>query len=280
MILLFTNTALGDNLYTQPILDTFLEKGEKVLLFTTQKQLYRNYKDRVLLLDRNIRLVRIFVKFVLTHLVKSVKLGYNTDQNILEGYYHSANLVPPKNLTYPQPYLSEEEKQRFRYPQKTVVLNVSSVKNIPHRGVYGINWEQVVDFLKAKGFDVVELGLHKTISNCELLNTKDNIDLLAAIYNCTYFLGLDSGPAHIAACFKKPSILIMGPVIPSRRHLLNDFNGLFLQNPCEFAGCFHLETKGYNGQPCRLLNTGLAHICCTFTQAQIEKTIEALIKPE
>ena len=276
-LLVFTNSALGDNIYTLPILDELLQKGNKLLVFTTQKTIYWPYLGKITILDRNKPIIRWLVKFILQHLIPTIKLGYQPGESILQGYYRSSNLPLPQQLSYPHLQVKPADKAKFSYLKGAALLNINSIKNIPHRGVYGIDWPQVVDFLKSHGLEVYEVGLSSTLPNSKLIPTQGTNELIAAISQATLFIGLDSGPAHIAACFSIPSLVFMGPVIPERRHILQQFNGVLLQNPCEFAGCFH-NTQSPTGQPCQLTDAQGKHVCCTFTTQQINAVLSQIIQ--
>ncbi|HEX8357246.1 MAG TPA: glycosyltransferase family 9 protein, partial [Segetibacter sp.] len=72
-------------------------------------------------------------------------------------------------------------------------------------------------------------------------------ELITLIYHSKLFIGLDSGPSHISASLGVPSIIFFGAVNPVFRHFSELFNGVFMQEKCEFNGCYHeviLDTKG------------------------------------
>jgi hypothetical protein len=76
--------------------------------------------------------------------------------------------------------------------------------------------------------------------------------MIALINKASFFIGIDSGPSHIAASFSTPALIFFGSVNPSYRHFKSLFNGFFLPQHCEFAGCYH-EIVSLSGPTCKLV---------------------------
>jgi len=274
-ILLNTNNALGDNLYTYPILTHLLQQRKKIIIFTYIPFLYKKIPNTIVLNRKNF-LIRNFVKYFLSFFLTEIKLRYSNNESILEGYFKRAKISLPKNNEYPTlpEFLYSDSK--LKLPDNSIILNVYANNNIPHRQVYGIEWDKIVDFLEGLGFKCFEIGFKKNIQNCDLLKTEQLIDLFSAIKQSKYFIGLDSGPSHIAACLNIPSLIFMGPINPELRHL-ETFKGILLQNDCEHKNCFH-EFNLSKGQKCKHLESSKTHMCCTFNTNDLILKLKELIK--
>jgi ADP-heptose:LPS heptosyltransferase len=97
------------------------------------------------------------------------------------------------------------------------------------------------------------------------------------INHCRLFIGLDSGPSHIAASLGKPSLIFFSSVNPAFRHFAENFHGVFLQQPCEFAGCYH-EVTGGKGQPCRFVGDAGIPPCTVHTAESVINAIATFLE--
>jgi hypothetical protein len=61
------------------------------------------------------------------------------------------------------------------------------------------------------------------------------------------------------------------------RHFPELFKGYFLQQPCEFAGCYHEVISG-RGQSCRLVGDAGIPKCCLQTTENVKKYIDLLLE--
>jgi ADP-heptose:LPS heptosyltransferase len=90
--------------------------------------------------------------------------------------------------------------------------------------------------------------------------------MIRLINGSDFFIGIDSGPSHIATAFGKKSILFFGAVNPWFRHFRSLFNGIIMQSYCEFANCYHTSNNGKE-TVCRLVgNEGMPK--CSIHQTQ------------
>jgi len=99
--------------------------------------------------------------------------------------------------------------------------------------------------------------------------------LIALINKCDLFIGIDSGPSHIATSLGKPALIFFGAVNPLLRHFPGKFQGSFLQQPCEFSGCYH-EVISKSGQTCRLVGDSGIPKCSLHTNAYLLNAINNL----
>ncbi|HEX8460373.1 MAG TPA: glycosyltransferase family 9 protein [Segetibacter sp.] len=109
-------------------------------------------------------------------------------------------------------------------------------------------WLRLYKNLAAKGFNVVEVGIKK-----QIVDASDNyIDFTGRqslqsighlIANCKFFIGLDSGFAHMASALKINGLVLMGQFVPRGQLIFtkyNPFSGLYA-NP---AFIVNTETGG------------------------------------
>jgi ADP-heptose:LPS heptosyltransferase len=274
---------MGDVLWTEPLVKDLAARNKKVILYTDFKDLFKNYPLQ------NVRVKKIpagwyrailkFVNFLSGNRIYHKLDGVYEAQpkmHMLHAYQHYFSL-PQKN-EYPSIYLDEDEKKPVAgLPADYVVLHLDANVPFNYRKVYGVNWEEVVTYLQSKGLSVIIIGnnpepLKNTIS------FKGSIrQLMQLIYHARFFIGVDSGPSHIAASLKKPSLIFFGSVNPLYRHFPELFKGFFLQQYCEYAGCYHEVISGH-GQSCRLVGDKGIPKCSLHTTEYVKKYIDLLLE--
>jgi ADP-heptose:LPS heptosyltransferase len=94
---------------------------------------------------------------------------------------------------------------------------------------------QVIEYLLELNLNVVVVGLKDIYSLDKYFGSKEKFyyfigkttlyNLIGLIKNCGLFIGIDSGPAQIAVCFKKRTVMLFPPkgVWPLARGFDNDF---------------------------------------------------------
>jgi heptosyltransferase III len=131
--------------------------------------------------------------------------------------------VPIQDAT-PRVYISEADRQRVDalcLPAKTIVVHCSS--NYPVKDWSVDKWESLITWLiSEQGYSVVEIGLksqnkvtlagyHNCCGQLSILQTAE------VIRRANYFVGIDSGPAHLANAVGTFGVLLFGK--------LNNFDG-------------------------------------------------------
>jgi ADP-heptose:LPS heptosyltransferase len=284
-VYLIRKKSLGDVLWIEPVIRQFAAHHKKVIVFTKHPELFENYPLP------NVHFVKDLSKlekvlwglenwFPLTRFFVSLDGAYekNPKTHVLYAYQQKAGL--PITHEYPRLYLSQEEK-RFRPSEvgerKYVVLHLESLAERNYRKVYGVEWEKVVSALSAKGFVVIQVG-KDPLSISGTLHVKTSLrEAIGIISGAAFFIGIDSGPSHLAAALGVPSIIFFGAVNPDFRHFRDLFKGRFLQQFCEYAGCYHesVETK----KPfCRLVGNEGIPKCSLHTTEYVLDNIEKLIR--
>jgi ADP-heptose:LPS heptosyltransferase/GT2 family glycosyltransferase len=106
-----------------------------------------------------------------------------------------------------------------------------------------------VELLKARGFRVVLVGgPHATPDSKDLARLcSDDLcgkttleDIFSLVRNASLFVGMDSGPLHVAQLLNIPSFVIFGATLPFAR-LLNLSNSYgYVRANLDCIGCYHL----------------------------------------
>lgn len=100
--------------------------------------------------------------------------------------------------------------------------------------------------------------------------------MMVVIKKSSLFIGIDSGPSHIAASLGTPSLLFFGAINPDYRHFRELLKGHILQQACEFAGCYHTSQK--EEVDCRLVGNSGIPKCSLHTTEYVKGQIDSVIK--
>jgi len=137
-----------------------------------------------------------------------------------------------------------------------------------YRKVYGVDWSEVSAMLRGRGYRVVQLGKNP-VPIPGVLHIPTTIrEMITLIARSDLFIGLDSGPSHIAASLNIPSILFFGAVNPAYRHFINLLKINIIQEPCVYAGCFH-ETSDPGNLVCRIVGKKGKPPCSVHTTDRV-----------
>lgn len=274
---------MGDVLWTEPIVKELATRNKKIVLFTQFPDLFRNYPlQNVRIRKIPSDLYRTILKIL--NFFSGKKIYHKLDgiyeampkMHMLHAYQRYFSL-PQKN-EYPTLYLTGDEKKPIDgLPKNYVVIHLDANMTLNYRKVYGVDWNEIVMHLRSKGFSVIVTGHQVEPLNDAIMYNGSLRQLIQLIYNCRFFIGMDSGPSHIAASLQKPSLIFFGSVNPVYRQFPEIFKGFFLQQPCEYAGCYHEVISG-EGQPCKLVgNTGIPK-CSLHTNEYVENYIDLLLE--
>ncbi len=141
--------------------------------------------------------------------------------NLLTVFAKTAHLSPPAD-TQPRLYLQDRHRQKadtLGLPENFIVIHCQS--NLPIKDWPTARWEQLVETLAHKyPFHIVEIGLKSslTVTNPAYRNLCGQLSILETaevIRRAQYFIGLDSGPSHLANAVGTFGFVLMGS--------LNDF---------------------------------------------------------
>ena len=275
--------AIGDVLWMEPVIRAFAKKYRRVIVHSKYNELFQNYPFKNVQFKSELTffekvLIRI-ERFFGTHFF-SIELDNAYEKtpkmHLLSAYQLKASL--PVTQEYPHLYLTDAEKANNRFLNRYAVLHMESFSERNYRTVHGVNWESVVDYLGTIGIQTIEIGTkEKTVKNAMFVKTSIR-ELIALVYNSTMFIGCDSGPSHIAASLGVKSLIFFGAVNPEYRHFSKLFNGLFLQQPCEFSGCYHEVSGNIKGPSCRLVGDIGIPKCSLHTTENVITKIDTILK--
>lgn len=140
-------------------------------------------------------------------------------------YFEKGNLLTifqlcaelPVKDDVPQLYIPAVDKQKIanlNLPQKLIVIHCSS--NYPAKDWSVPNWEKLIYWLTEDlGYTVVEIGLKSknSVRSAKYIDACGKYSLLQTaeiIRRAEYFIGIDSGPAHLANAVGTYGILLFG----------------------------------------------------------------------
>jgi ADP-heptose:LPS heptosyltransferase len=250
----------GDVIWTEPIVRYFLERGEQVNIHTKHSCVFDNYPNSQLSINAEPQSFPTIFSFQ-----NMPKMHY------LDGlcdHFGIQDLKP----SYPQLHLSLQEKKRKVQGDYAIFHLDRYVKSELYRNVYGVNWNEVVDYVRSKGLIPIQISKEGKNLIADWLPTKDFREVMSLLYHSRLFIGLDSGPSHIAASFGIPSVIFFGSVNPAYRHFSPE-KKIFLQNPCPYAHCYHTIPLG---PPCRLVQKGAPPPCCQQDASRVIHAINML----
>ncbi|WP_207494254.1 glycosyltransferase family 9 protein [Aridibaculum aurantiacum] len=280
---LIRKRQIGDVLWIEPVIRQLATRYKKVYVYTKYNELFENYplpnvvfKTKLNLLEKVLSRVESF--FGTRRWFINLDMAYENspEKHFLNAYQQKAGL--PCTEEYPQLFLgNEDNKGNLKMPKDYVVIHLESLSDKNYRKVFGVNWEEVVLYLKNRGFKIYQIGKSpEKIEGTEVLKTSIR-EMIGIISNASMFIGIDSGPSHIAASLKVPSLVFFGAVNPITRHFPSLFKGRFLQQSCEFAGCYH-STINTEGPECRLVGPGGIPKCSLHSSTFVVQQIELLIR--
>jgi ADP-heptose:LPS heptosyltransferase len=278
--------ALGDVLWTEPVVRQLAARSGTVIVYTKYPELFLHYPlanvrftnhlrfwERALwAIEKTLHLTRFFID--LDHAYED-----NPKMHFLSAYQLVACL--PLTREYPKLYLSSDERN-FRpagINDPYIVLHLESMTDKNYRKVYGIDWETVVLKLKEKGYSVVQVGKEPVPIPCATVIKTSIREMIGLIANADLFVGIDSGPSHLAAALGTPALIFFGAINPDYRHFRDLLNGRIMQQPCEYAGWYH-EANEKTGWSCRLVGDEGIPKCALFTTENVINNIDLLLKDD
>jgi hypothetical protein len=270
MIHLKRTEAFGDVLWVEPIARHFIEKGFEVNVVTNYPEVFDHYPSRKLTVSKH----RLF-KHLFSYHDRLIDLDQSYEMmpkmHILEAY-QKASAIPTMEYSYPKIYLSPEEKIR-KIADPYVVLHLEC-NPLNYRNVYMVNWRKIVSFLHGKGLSVIQISKNGENIYGDWIKTANFREIMSLIYHAKLFIGLDSGPSHIASSLDIPALLFFGSVNPHFRHL-QSFRGKFLQGFCEYAHCYH--SVPLKKTICPLVGERGIPKCCIHDDTSVIQAIDQLL---
>ena len=275
--------AIGDILWTEPVIRKLAGQGNEILYVNGAPELFENYpfknikfvhKDK-----KEYKRIPRILKFIgKQHLFIELDNAYEKDvqtEPTLHVYQRTAGL--PTENTLPIIHLTDTEKQLFSNNKPYVVVHIEfPIAKKNHKQIHGIEWQAIFDYLNLKGFDVYLIAQEKT-NYQQVIQLQTSLrEMFSLVLNARFFIGLDSGPSNIAEVLRVPQIVFFGSVNPSFWRLPEYFDGIIMQQPCEYAGCFHRAKKTKKDYSCLLIGDEGSPKCCLFKNEELIAAIDTM----
>ena len=253
---------LGDVLWIEPIIDEIALKYKKVIVHTKYNEIFNNYKHKNVIFKKELNIFEKILHalenfFNTSILFISLENTYEKDskKHVLNAYQKKSKLELSEK--YPKIYFSEEERMKnIVHYDNYVVIHLESFSTRNYRKVYGIEWDKITSYLTEKGYKIILIGKNRYEIDNTLYIETDLREAMLLINKAKFFIGIDSFPSHVAASLGIPALIFFGAIDPAYRHFKNIFKGEFLQQKCEFNGCYHTDKK--NEVTCRIVgNDGI-----------------------
>lgn len=266
-IVLKRSGAMGDIIMMEPVIAELIKQDYNVVLDIplSMWDLYRDYQPKIKHLSQ-------FDYNRIPHDTVNLDMAYESNQRkpYLESYFTAAgvnNAVLRNSQLYPKYQL---DKKLFN---KYVVLHIDGRLN-PYRNAYGITWEVVVRRLNSLGYHVIQVGqgAFNPVNGAIGMNTPTIGFLKWVIGTADLFIGVDSGPAHLAVAQNVPSVILFGSVTPEKIYAdLSMIEAITVACPIAKDGCWHLGTT--NGVDCEVNQE--VPPCCVYDTDTIVDIIMA-----
>lgn len=154
---------------------------------------------------------------------------YLTYGGLLSSFAQAAGLPPLDD--HPCVYIPDSAVKRvdgLHLPHRFVVINCSS--NSAAKDWPAEKWSALTQRIAANhGLPVVEVGLQSRLSPCaEIISLCGRLSILETaevIRRAALFIGIDSGPAHLANAVRTPGVILMGSYLGFARY--QPFSGAY-----------------------------------------------------
>jgi heptosyltransferase-3 len=165
--------------------------------------------------------------------------NYLEKNTLFDVFCRNAGLTPfSAASTLRLPAQAMDDVDRMGLPERYVVIHARS--NEIERDWVDAKWREVVRWLTQElHMPVVEIGHHAAAEMADepsyrnLTNATTPVTLAEVIRRASIFIGVESGPAHIANAFRKPALIIMGRY--RRFHHYVPYNGAYAENIARYA---------------------------------------------
>lgn len=273
-IMITREGACGDIISLEPVLHYYYKKGYKVVLNTLPQffSLFQSHYFKVhhpSELDNRLKVREI-----------NLDLSYEAKpkQLHLKSYFEACG-IPEHEMELRAPKLNYTANNELKlFKQKYIVFHIDR-RETRNRDAETA-WWKITEYLKKKGYLCVQVGKNDAIElDAIQLNTVAEPMLAYVIAGCDLFIGIDSGPSHIAIATGRKSIVFFGSVNPLYIHpdlstLKVITNHRPLQPICQRAFCWH-ETSSTRGEDCIVSKTEPP--CIYFDSNKVINAINELL---
>ncbi len=262
--------ALGDVIQTEPVLEYFHKQGNPVVLQTTPSffNVFAMHHFPVISYERFDKQAR--------HRVINLDMAYEIKprQLHLKSYFEAAGITDYTLRNPKLRYNISNENRLFK--QKYVVIHIDR-RETEHRNQYGVDWNVVREYLKVRGYLVIQVGKNEhDVAGIEF-NCHSELVLMWVMAGASLFIGADSGPSHIAVALGIPAIILFGSVNPHYIHAdMTNITALYSPCPINKQFCWH-DQISTTGVECEV-NKKMPPCCIYDTQELVTKIAHHLTK--
>ncbi len=250
-ILIKRMAALGDLVQLEPVLYHFYKKGYRVVL-DTLPQFFRLFQQHYFKINHP---EEIDGRLLANAKCYDLDFSYESKpkQLHLKTYFEYCE-VPESEMDLRNPSLNLhiEKVPGTKLFKKYCVLHLATRKQ-GGRNVQGtIDWPEVVQYLKQKGYDTIQIGGtdEDAIPGALQMMTPGEPFMMWVVRESDLFLGIDSGPANIAVAFEVPAAIFFGNVEAS--FIYADLSNIEIIENTPYCGnekCWH-NLEGCEGMEC------------------------------
>ncbi len=202
---------------------------ESLNILFTNKKISPGNKD-VHIVDKNLSLLKPFGfkeikrEFFLSHSPK--------DDEYIDDFFAKIKLRPIRRMGAPKPLIAINPAAGW----KTKEWGIKNYAELCGRIVKEINADVILTW--GPGEEAMVNGITASMPFSPLVAPPTSIkQLIALLRRCRLFIGGDTGPLHIAAALKIPTVAIYGPSNPSRNGPYGDGH-IILHKEIECSGCY------------------------------------------
>lgn len=269
--------AAGDVLLLQPIIESYISRGNEVNLITgcpSVLNTFSNFEVNGSYSSVDIDFDMVYENDPLKHVTKAYM-----------DYAGFTDKIVKPNISLSEKHLEVASNIYSEFGDYAVFsLDTLHYPNDGRRihGLSNSDWDGIITYLESKDIRCVFLTSNLNHSllkhRPELFVHTPNIDsVLCVLSNASVFIGTDSLLAHLANSLNIPSCIFIGSVNPDYRYAQTNWNFHFLQHPCEKSGCYHSVKSSCTGGTCKLVGREYVK-CCTYTKEYVQEKIRKVLE--
>lgn len=240
VFIVFESNALGDTIAWIPVVEEFRKKYKaRVFCSTFHNHLFENEYPEINFVDRATKVEGLQLVYRIGWFGdgrKSFRNKYDAQTRNLQ--QHAMDIL---GLDYNE---IGEVKTKFPFSKKArlikkkyVAITTCSTAQMKYWNYNG-GWQEIVDYLIKKGYEVVNVGkaMNNLFNVIDATGQRSMDDLTNIIQNCEFFIGLPSGLSWVSWALNKKTIMITGI---SEHYCEFKYNNYRVENISVCHGCFN-----------------------------------------
>lgn len=272
-VIIKRSAAMGDVILVEPVLHYFHKKGYRVVI-DTPEQFYMLFVSHYFPVHH---ISKIDGRLIPGAEHYNLDMAYEAlpKQNRLLSYYQFCG-IKDGEMRNPKLSVGFQLSQHTKLFPKYCIIHLEGIRQ-SGRNVFGVDWENVVANIQARGYSVFQVGKRNVplIKNAIYLNTMNENFLCYAVGSADFFIGIDSGVSHVASAFNVPSILFFGNTNPEIVHADLSNKVVLTKVACEKPYCWH-EQIGVESNEC-YIDPQLPP-CAKYTTKEVLEAVDKVIE--